>query len=82
MPKSSTKDSCVTMSDSEVCMLAAAAFLLTKPTPKVRKIVRRYHVRPSLQARKIYSAEDLLRDLQLDDTHHITNEVTLADYQK
>ena len=40
------------------------------------------HVRPSLQARKVYSAEDLLRDLRLDDTHPIRKEVKICGYFK
>ena len=70
------------MADGNVCMLAAAAFLVTKPSPKVKKIVHHYHVRPSLQARKVYSAEDLLRDLRLDDTHPIRKEVKICGYFK
>ena len=70
------------MEDEDMCMLAAAAFLVIKPSDKLKKTVRRYHVRPSLQARRIYSAEDLLRDLRMDDTHPITMEVTISGYFK
>ena len=70
------------MDDSDVSMLAAAAFLVLKPSKKLEKIIRRYHVRPSLAARMIYSAEDFLRDLRLDDTHPVTKEVTVCGYQR
>ena len=65
-----------------MAMMAAAVFLISKPSKKVKKIVRRYHVRPSIKARKIYSTEDLLRDLRMDDTHPVTKEVTVCGYFK
>ena len=69
------------MAENDLSMLAAAAVLLNKPSLKV-KIIRRHHMRPSLKAREIYSAEDLLRDLIRDDTHPITKEVTINGYFK
>ena len=60
------------MEDCDVAAMAAAVFLISKPTKKVNKIVRRYHVRPTIKAREIYSSEDFLRDVRLDDTHHVT----------
>ena len=73
---------CDKMEDCDVAAMAAAVFLISKPTKKVNKIVRRYHVRPTTKAREIYSSEDLLRDFRLDDTHPVTKEVTVCGYFK
>ena len=62
------------MEDCDVTMMAAAVFLISKPSKKVTKIVRRYHVRHSIKVREIYSAED--------NTHPVTKEVTVCGYFK
>ena len=59
--------------------VAAATYLVLSGSGKKR---RRFWVRPSLLSRAIYSANDLLADLQRDDTDPVTNKVTKSGHFK
>lgn len=61
------KSECEKMSDEDDVLLASAAIIIVNVL-KVREFRRRrFWVRPSLQAKKKYSATDLMNDLILDD---------------